>query len=92
MKFLFFNSKCALVQKEEAMRKEQDRLEKERKKEEERRLKDRLREQEQIKKEQKKEADRLEKESRRVRMNSTELVYSAEWACGYWRRFLYCSI
>lgn len=57
------------AQREEQIRKEQDRLELQRKKEEERVRRDRLREQERIEKEQKKEAERLEKESIRVRVN-----------------------
>lgn len=53
------------VQREEQIRKEQDRLELQRKKEEER---VRRKEQERIEREQKKEAERVEKESKRVRM------------------------
>lgn len=58
--FFFFG------QREEQMRKEQERLEEKRKKEEERARKDRLKEQERIEKELKREAERQEKESKKV--------------------------
>lgn len=83
----FSNIKCALVQREEQIRKEQDKLELQRKREEERIRRDRLKEQERVEREQKKEAERLEKESKRVRVNREHSVSSIVCTGGYQREF-----